>query len=300
MSNSSKNVKFQYALLVYEDENHVEKTFDFESWLNTMKQVPYEDRVKRVYANLIRLENCQEKDERDGLIGLNFLRLRDTNIPLRVPVREAAEDLDIADDEYVGEGVHIVYDTQARYFMIQVNRFSVSLNGIAAYINQTNPNPTQIVRFKSFHRNLNTSAMKFGRYKTIEIGLANVGALSEEVQNGPLGVILSAAQDYGGHTVKIRIGVGRTRKKSLKKPPIEQFMQELPGLGGLVSTAKLTYCEGDMEKGEELNLLDLLEYSVLSLEIEDRKALDFDYTIKMMKQEYLTKKQTLNRKLNKA
>lgn len=76
-------------------------------------------------------------------------------------------------------------------------------------------------------------------------------------------------------------------------------MQTLPEMEGLVSTAKLTYCEGDMEKGEELNLLDLLEYSVLALEIRDRKPLDFDYTIKCMKQEYSNKKQTLNRMLNK-
>lgn len=299
MPNTPKNVKFQYALLVYEDEQGRQKTFNFEAWLNRMKQVPYEDRVKQVYTCLIRLENCQEKDERDGLIGLNFLRLRDTNIPLRVPKTEAAEDLDIADDEYVGEGVHIVYDTNARYFMVQVNRFSISLNSIAAYINQTNPDSTQIVHFKSFHKNLNTSAMRFGRYKTIEIGLANVGALAEEVQNGPLGCILSAAQDYDGHTVKIRISVGRTRRKSLKKSRVEQFVQTLPELEGLVSTAKLTYCEGDMEKGEELNLLDLLEYSVLALEIKDRKPLDFDYTIRCMKQEYLNKKQTLDRMLNK-
>lgn len=299
MPNAPKNVKFQYALLVYEDEQGRQKTFDFESWLNMMKQAPYEDRVKQVYTCLIRLENCEEKDERDGLIGLSFLRLRDTNIPLRVPKADAAEELDIADDEYVGESLHIVYDTNARYFMVQVNRFSVSLNSVAAYINQTNPDPTQTVRFKSFHKNLNVSAMRFDRYKTIEIGLANVGALSQEVQNGPLGSILSAAQDYGGHTVKIKISVGRTRKKSLKKPRVEQFIQTLPELNSLVSTAKLTYCEGDMEKGEELNLLDLLEYSVLALEIQDRKALGFDYTIKKMKQEYLAKKQTLDRMLNK-
>ena len=299
MSNAPKNVKFQYALLIYEDEQGHQKTFDFESWLNMMKQVPYDERVKKVYTCLMRLEKCQEKDERDGLIGLNFLRLRDTNIPFRVPTAEAAEDLDIADDEYVGEGVHIVYDTNARYFMVQVNRFSVSLNSIAAYINQTNPDSTQIVRFKSFHKNLNASAMRFGRYKTIEIGLANVGVLAETFQNGPLGSILNAAQDYDGHTVKIKISVGRTRRKSLKKSRVEQFVQTLPEMEGLVSTAKLTYCEGDMEKGEELNLLDLREYSVLALEIRDRKPLDFDYTIKCMKQEYSNKKQTLNRMLNK-
>ena len=299
MPNTPKNVKFQYALLVYEDEKGHQNTFNFELWLDMMKQIPYEGRAKLVYTNLIRLENCEEKDERDGLIGLSFMRLRDSNIPFRVPIKDAAEDLDIADDEYVGEGVHIVYDTNTRYFMVQVNRFSVSLNSIAEYINQTNPNSKQIVRFKTFHKTLDASAMRFGRYKTIEIGLANVGALFEAEQNGPLSSILNAAQDYGGHSVKIRISVGRARRKSLKRPSVEKFIQQLPSLNGLVSTAKLTYCEGDMERGEELNLLDLLECSVLPLFIEDRKPLDFDYTIKSMKQEYLKKKRTLDRMLNK-
>ena len=54
-----------------------------------------------------------------------------------------------------------------------------------------------------------------------------------------------------------------------------------------------------MEKGEELNLLDLLEYSILSLEIKNRKPLEFEYTIKNMKQEYLNKKARLDRMQNK-
>lgn len=294
-----KKVKFQYAVLVYEDEHGIEHTFDFETWLDTMKAVPYEKRVRRVHTNFMRLENSQSKDERDGLIGLNFLRLRDNNIPMRVPVKDAAEDLDIGDDEYVGEGLHIVYDTNTCYFMIQINRFSVSLNSIAAYINQTNPNIDQVVYFKSFHKNMDPANLKFGRYKMIEIGLANVGEIERTGPMGLIGKAIDAAQDYEGHSVKICISVGKMRKKTLKNSAIEETLKTIPELRDVISTAKLTYCEGDMEKGEELNLLDLLEYSILSLEIKDRKPLEFEYTIKNMKQEYLNKKARLDRMQNK-
>lgn len=214
--------------------------------MNIMRDVPYEKRVKRVHTNFMRLENSQVKDERDGLIGLNFLRLRDNNIPMRVPVKDAAEDLDIGDDEYVGEGLHIVYDTTARYFMVQVNRFSVSLNSIAAYINQTNLNPKQSVYFKSFHKNMDPAELKFGRYKMIEIGLANVGKIERTGSMGLIEKAIDALQDYDGHSVKICISVGKMRKKTLKNSAIEATLKTIPELRDVISTAKLTYCEGDM------------------------------------------------------
>ena len=298
MPNITKDIKFQYAILVYEDSNGVQKRFDFEEWLHAMNQVPYEDRSKKVYTNLVRLDKCQEKEERDGLIGLRFLRLRDSNMPYKVPNQEEAQDLDIADDEFIGESLHIVYDTETRYFMIQVNRYSVGLNGLAAYINLTNTDSEKTVHFKPFHKNLDISKLSFGRYKCLEIGVANVGAISNTLMNSSLGSILNAAQDYGGQTIKIKISIGRARKQTLKRPPVENLIRELPGLTDVITSARLTYCEGDMEKGEELNLLDLVEKSVLSLQILERKALDFDYTIKTMKQEYMNKKAVLDRMLN--
>lgn len=299
MSSVTKNIKFQYAILVYEDQDGTQKKFDFEAWLNRMIRVPYEERAKRVYTNFVRLDKCQEKDERDGLIGLRFLRLRDSNLPYKVPTNEEAKDLDIADDEFIGESLHIVYDTKTRYFMIQVNRHSVSLKGIAAYINLTIDDPQKIVRFKTFHKDLDFAHLKFGRYKKLEIGLANVGPLQSGSHDESLGAMLNHLQNFDGHILKISVSIGRTSKRSLNPAKIEDIFHEIPEYRDSILTAKLKYCEGDFEKGEELNLLNFLEESVLTMQIAERRTLDFVYAINMMKQEYMKKKTVLDRMLRK-
>lgn len=294
MASVTKKIKFQYAILIYEDQDGVQKKFDFEAWLKSMNEVPYEKRAKRVYANLIRLDKCQEKDERDGLIGFRFLRLRDSNLPYKVPTQEEAQDLGIADDEFIGESLHMVYDSNTRYFMIQVNRYSASINGLAAYINQTNADPEKTVRFKLFHKDLDITRLKFNRYKKFEIGLANVGALKNELSVSSLGSMLNLLQNYEGHTLKIEVGIGHSRKRSLNNKQVEAVVHEIPKYSDIVTSANIKYCEGDSEKGEYLNLLDCLEESILSMQILERKTLDFDYTINIMKQEYLNKKKKLD------
>ena len=87
-----KDIKFQYAILLQENEQGQEVIFDFEAWLNRMKRVHYPDRIKRVHTNLIRLDKVEEENEQDHLIGIRFFRLRDNNIPYKVPNQGEAHD----------------------------------------------------------------------------------------------------------------------------------------------------------------------------------------------------------------
>lgn len=294
---TTKDIKFQYALLVQDDDRGQERDFDFKAWLDSMRNVPFSQRKKQINTNLIRLDKFTEENEHDHLIGLRFLRLRDSNIPYKVPNQGEAEDLDIAEDEYIGESLHIVYDTAARFFMLQINRNSVGLNSIAAYITQTLPEGMNPVRFKAFHRNLNEINLQHGRCKAIEIGFANIDALPSGAFQS-LGGALNTAKTGEAHTVSLKIGSGRKKNKTLNNAWVLAVLHEVLENLNMFSSAKIKYYESGSTHGKILNLLDLLETSTLKIPIETRKTIGFDSTIRIMKQEYLNKKAVLNRMRN--
>lgn len=298
---TTKDVKFQYALLFQDDAQGREQIFDFQTWINSMRNVPYKQRNKRVYTNLIRLDKCSSENENDHLIGLRFLRLRDSNIPYKVPEQGEAENLDIADNEYIGESLHIVYDTVTNYFMLQINRNSVGLNSVAAYIQSTLPPEMNPVRFRTFHRDLKyiNSQLQHGYCKAIELGFANIDALPSGAFQS-LGGALNTAKNGEAHTVSLKIGSGRKKNKTLNNAWVFAVLNDVLEYLNMFSSAKIKYCDDCSSRGKTLNLLDLLVTSTLKVPIEARKTIDFDSIIGMMKQEYSNKKDLLDKMRNKA
>ncbi|WP_455558647.1 DUF6731 family protein [Agathobaculum hominis] len=293
-----KDIKFQYAILLQENEQGQEVIFDFEAWLNRMKRVHYPDRIKRVHTNLIRLDKVEEENEQDHLIGIRFFRLRDNNIPYKVPNQGEAQDINIADDEYIGEGLHIVYDTVTHYFMIQINRNSIGLNSIAGYITQTLYDGENPVFFRAFHKDLHTMNFQERRYKNITVGFANADGLPQPAFRS-MGGICDALQKSEAHDAVMKVGVGRKKNKFLNTVWALAVVQEIVDNINWFTTAKITYCTGHSNQTQKLNLLDLLEVSILRISMEARRTIDFNDMIGRMKQEYLIKREALDRMRNR-
>lgn len=288
-----KDIKFQYAMLLQDDAEGKTKEFDFEAWVDRMNTIPYPEKIKSVNTKLVRLDKCIKRDK-NHLMGVRFLGLRDSNIPYKVPREGEAVNLDIAADEYIGESMHIVYDVDSHYYMLQINGNSVRLNSIAAYINLTLLEGENPVYFRTFHQNINTLDWKRRKYTSIEIGFANTdniptGALTS------LGGMLNTAYASEARTAKITISTGYSKKKQLNNAWAIAAIQEVVQNINLFTTAKIRYKKGDSNRGTPLNLLDLVVTSELSIPIEARKTINFDKMIQQMKEEYLRKKQSLNK-----
>lgn len=204
----------------------------------------------------------------------------------------------IADDEYIGEGLHIVYDTVTHYFMIQINRNSIGLNSIAGYITQTLYDGENPVFFRAFHKDLHTMNFQERRYKNITVGFANADGLPQPAFRS-MGGICDALQKSEAHDAVMKVGVGRKKNKFLNTVWALAVVQEIVDNINWFTTAKITYCTGHSNQTQKLNLLDLLEVSILRISMEARRTIDFNDMIGRMKQEYLIKREALDRMRNR-
>lgn len=64
--------------------------------------------------------------------SFRFMKLREDNIPSIVRENQEAEAIKLDPDEYIGEGLHMLYDNETGIVMLQVNRFSLGLKRLEA------------------------------------------------------------------------------------------------------------------------------------------------------------------------
>ncbi|WP_049775606.1 DUF6731 family protein [Caldicellulosiruptor kronotskyensis] len=133
-----RKVKFEYFEVVSRKKNQSPETpdepFDLTRWINIADGYSLEARTFDYSDERVRLERMKYFDD-TNLWLLNFLRLRETDIPLRGKIDQEAEPIELDDDEFIGEDVSMLYDPELNVVMLQRNIRSLGATGIEKYLN---------------------------------------------------------------------------------------------------------------------------------------------------------------------
>ena len=63
-------------------------------------------------------------------------KCRDTNIPSKKRLGEVKEEIMLADDEYIGESVSILFDKRVSVMMVQSNIYGLTMKQIENYLTE--------------------------------------------------------------------------------------------------------------------------------------------------------------------
>ena len=286
----SKTVKFQYFLAKAGRRNGHDEIFDFNRWLHTATEIDLNDRIREMRGIKARLESHLFYD-REGLWGLRFMRLREDDIPFIVKADSIAEDLELHDDEYVGEGLHILYDPNYQLLMVQVNRFSLGITALENYLNAVWDNPEEIIHLQPFQRNIDIANYRRDNYKTLTINFANLDTLRRDHRETRfLEGILDAFQQMGCYSAEIKFSLGYSRQPTLNRDQMHSVFGDISTNLDIVSSAKLSYKDNDLDKSEIINLLDCVEESRIIFNLPERVTLGQEYAFGEMIQEYNRRK----------
>ena len=131
----SRTIKFGYytVCVVNEEQGNDPIRFDFESWISKAVNKGIEKKEIEFDNVIARLEEL-EGDNENKIWKLRFMKLRDTNIPSIVKKEEEAKPIALDDDEYIGEDMLMIYDSENQVAMIQSNRFAMSKGKLEKYI----------------------------------------------------------------------------------------------------------------------------------------------------------------------
>lgn len=289
-----RNVKFQYFVpirQIYNGEKWKgQGKFDIDTWIDKIDK----ENLKNATIDLGDVKASIDKieyDEKDDAWTFRFMKLREDNIPSIVKENQEAEAIILDSDEYIGEGLHMLYDNTAGIAMLQVNRFSLGIKRLEEFLSVTWNEKNERIRLIPLMDTQIFNTKKRRYYRAIEIGFANISPQLDEGKNS-LSTIMNLYRKFQGVSGSIKISVGRKRNSTLNIDEAKEIMNDAIQ-DNTVDTLKLHVKDDDDRPVEVIDLFDKIAKDVLTFNMQEKKALEYSYVIMMMKKCYREKKEYL-------
>lgn len=295
----NRNVKFQYFVLIRQEKSNNQWEYkdklDINVWMDKLD-------VRELLNKVIDLGDAKasvdkaEWFENDGVWIFRFMKLREDNIPSIVKENQEAEAIPLDDDEYIGEGLYMLCDSNTGIAMVQVNRFSLGLKRLEDFLTKIWEVENERIKLKAIIDCFDFDSRIRRKYKTIEINFANISPESEE---GPrsLGTIMNSFRKFHGIAGSIKIGFGRRKGDTLNIDEVNQVVEEAMEDRSVVGM-KLHIKDDDARPIEVIDLFDNICKDIITFSLAAKTTLNFRYAADSMIHYYRDKKQHILRLIN--
>lgn len=292
----TRTVRFSYYTVCITDEEQGDDPvrFDFESWIAKAVKEGYEKKEVEFDSTIARLEEL-EGDSKNNIWKIRFLKLRDTNIPSIVKQKEDAKPIELEDDEYIGEDLLLIYDSENQVAMVQCNRFAMSKGKIEKYLNKIWGEPKKRILLLHISKVVNARELKKKNYRNLVVRFANIHAIEET--HRPFSKIVNSYNEIGGKagTVTFSLGKGNQKHSRLNQEQIPIMLDDIYSNMDIVTDAVLKVKDDD--DSSDIDIVDLFDNSLceyIDFKLEKRMALEFQYATKLMIEKYLNRKEEIN------
>lgn len=291
----TRTVKFSYYTvnMMDNEQDASPKRFDFEAWIKKAVENNIEKKEIEFDNVIARLEEL-EGDERTEIWKIRFLKLRDTNIPSIVKKSEEAKPIELEDDEYIGEDLLLIYDSEKSVAMVQCNRFAMSKGRLEKYLNKVWDDPEHRIVLLHICKTTNSEELKKKNFRYLCVRLANIHAVEEN--HRPLSKIINSYNEIGGRTgtLVFSLGRGRQPKMGLNQEQVPIMLDDIYDNMDIVTDAVLKVRDDD--DTSSVDVIDLFDNSVceyIDFQLEKRTALEFQYATNLMIGKYLERKEEI-------
>lgn len=133
----SRKIRIEYYKVISTKKDGTERDVDFplESLILKADGLGIEKRTYSYYQERARLDKFNF-NRNLNFWYLNFVRLRQTKLPVQATRYKESVPMVLAPDEYIGEDVTAVYDVDNHILALQRNRDSLSATGIEMYLTE--------------------------------------------------------------------------------------------------------------------------------------------------------------------
>lgn len=288
---SIRNVKFQYFGLVRQEKMKNrwkgKGKLDIYAWMDKLEK----KKLLNATIDLGDLKASVDKVEwfeNNDVWVLRFMKLREDNIPSIVKENQEAEAISLAEDEYIGEGLHMLYDNNNGIAMVQVNRFSLGIKRLEDFLTCIWDVENERVKLRAvMDQQIFDSGIR-RKYKAIEVNFANISPESEE---GPrsLGTIMNSFRRFHGVAGCVKISFGRRKGDTLNIDEINKAVEEAMEDSSVVGL-KLHIKDDDARPVEIIDLFDNVCKDIITFNLAAKTTLNYDYASRLMIRSYEAKK----------
>lgn len=275
----TRKIRIEYYQIVKanSDGSGNDESFDLRVLITRASNLTFEERTYNYYQEQARLDKLRYYKEID-VWYLNFVRLRQTKIPVLAKVTEEAEPFELAEGEYIGEDVTAVYDCKTGIFALQRNRDSLSASGVQAYLTELYGKEGKgiflrpIPMTKVFER---VQKVKCFRKITLKFASAKNMKRTNVITSSFRGLFNYFDSFENSKTATITISLGKGRKGTLDEGTVLETIREIQEMDGAVTGAELTVKEREDAPSEIIDLFSMKYHSFTTIKVEERKAIDY-------------------------
>lgn len=280
-----KTVKFLYFRPYLFDSENKKEAYNFANWISKYEEDGKILKTVDLSGITARVESYIYDEDKD-LHCVCFVHMRSENLPSKVGEGREQEDLDLEDDEYIGEDMYTLYDRKTNIFMMQLNRMALTITRITEFINKTREQDGKSVGFLPVTREIDKKEMRRKRVRTIELSCDSIQDTSK-MKCTTLKNICDNTSGIRCNTYAIRFSVGRLRKAELSPDESQKMIDDIINRSVSVNTAKVTWAD---EMTGEVEYVDLIEnklLSVIEFKVKVKERLQMEVVFDKMKEEYL-------------
>lgn len=292
-----RTVKFIYYRMCvshYEENGYTDpERFDFESWIYKADKMSIEQKTIEFDGIKARLEEYSG-DKKCGIWKFRFMKLRDTNIPSIVKEEEEAKPIELEDDEYIGEDLLMIYDSDNQVAMLQCNRFALGRGKLEKYLNRIWDVKDENIVLCPISQNVDIKKTRKKNYRRLLLRFENLHPI--ENSHRPFSKIVNSYYEMGGITGEVIISLGRGRRgeMGLNKEQMPEMLNDIYDNRDIISDAVLKVKDDDDASVDIVNLFDNTLCSYVDFKLEKRMTLEFEYATDLMIKKYEIDKESIN------
>lgn len=283
MARVTRKIKFNYYSLCYREAqampSDMDSDFDLEVLINEIDGRSLATLTTDYYQEKARLDRYWYNERRKYWF-LNFTRLRDTNIPSKACTNSSSEAITLEDNEYISEECNAIYDCGLKVLMLQRNIHSLSVSGIADYLNQIlGRNDIVLYLRPIMGRGMLDRVRDAKTYRKINIRFADMRNQNFEApEHSTLKKIYESARSFNGASAEIIISMSKDdRTNSLSAETVYETLEDIERNPRIITKAVASIKETDDTRVEVVDLFDELMHDYVTVVLESRMSLASEY-----------------------
>lgn len=305
-----KIIRFNYfEPTIVDIENGSTALWEVEPMLQYIS-INYPNWEHQVGGECVEVEPSSVMQREISLYGIQFSKLRITNVPSKKKIGRPKVAINLDDDEYIGEFVTCIYDSRLKILGIQSNKYGLTIAQIAEYLTYLRVqyltahgrDPGRclielkpVVDPNAFERTMNSEFLR-----KIEFTTANYMIDSTLAENPLLGSARQLINQYEGATITITVSVNQhDRKGTLNRNLSHETLQtiksfresvELSQEGNPNVRLEVTQKENDSAKSEIINLISPIVSHIVTADIPPRTTIAHEYLFSLIADYYWEKR----------
>lgn len=226
-----------------------------------------------------------------GIYEGNYIKIRMLGLPSKASTSGEVTNFDLEDNEGMGEEAAFLYDSKNHILAIQRNRYSLTVNSFAYYLNKFNTNNEEIEFLPIISENTLERLRKLDSITKFQLKVSGISN-PEHFKNSGLapGKVIDLLDEFEAPQLSLEISAGYS-KNSLKKSSINRAINQFLKFTNLdsknISPSEVTsLLVTGADSNDQKDIIDLIADRVFSEQ-------EIDITVKQRSIPYPTRKSIL-------